>query len=270
MQLQKMYLTVFLFISLISVHAQTAKITTYNDKETKTSSGATAHEASIPMTNLSQTGSGGAKVYFLIEIINVKAITAKYRIMLMVNKKKDGNEEYAYSYELKVPSQNGKVPFIYADFMQGDYVARLVNKDNDKEVYAVNTFSIAGMAKPDYKSNSTFVFCKSVDDNWNAVGAVPKIKKGDCISFCTKPKNKMYESVMMWVIMRVKNNGTEEYVNDLQQDAGNDPYRFLATDNVCEFSAPGKYRIYLFDKTTYDTHHGISNEYYGKGDLTVE
>lgn len=264
-----LFLHVCILISISAV-SQAARISTYDEKEWKSASGTLQRDAGKPATSFSQAGNGGARVYFLIEIINVAAIKAKYRMELQVMKKKDGVEEYAYAMETYVPTKAGKVPFISSTFGEGSYVARLINKDNDKEIYAESNFSVAGMEKPNYKKNSTFVFCKSVDDGWNPVGVVKSIKAGSCIQFLYKAKDKIHHTFMIWKIVRLKTDGTEEYVNELQQNAGDDPYRFLATDNVCEFSKPGKYRVYLYDKNTYDSHHGTAEEYYGSGELIVE
>lgn len=75
---------------------------------------------------------------------------------------------------------------------------------------------------------------------------------------------------MIWYIERAKPDGTAEYVSDMQQDAGSEPYRFLSTDDVCTFNQPGKYTVYLLEKSEYDSHHGKSDNYLGKAVLTVQ
>lgn len=261
----------FVFVLGILNHslAQAVKLATYDAAQTMKDGRVIEEKPGKTVTAFQQKETGGARVYFVIDITNFSSIKAKYRLELQVYKQKEGNEEYAYSYEFMIPKDNGRV-WVYSDFTEGNYVARFLNKDDNSDIYATANFTVGASAIPDYKNNSTFVFCKSVDDNWNPVGQTTKIKAGDCIQFLYKAKDKIHDYFMEWEIVRLKADGTEEYVNDLLQNAGDEPYRYLATDNVCEFSTPGKYRVYLMSKNEYDSHHGVSDNYYGMAELIVQ
>ena len=266
----KSLLTSFLLILTVTViNAQAVKLATYDEAQTIKDGRVVDAKPGKPLTAFQQKETGGARVYFVFDIVNASAIKAKYRLELMVYKQKDGNEEYAYSYEFGIPKANGQI-WVFSDFTEGSFVARFVNKDDNSDVYATANFTVGASAIPDYKHNSTFVFCKLVGDNWNPVSATTKMQAGTCIQFLYKAKDKIHDYFMMWCIRRVKADGSEEYVNDLQQDAGQDPYRFLATDDVCDFSQPGKYRVYLMSKNEYDSQHGVSENYFGMAEISVQ
>lgn len=269
MPYKSLLIGLFVFVLTNISNAQSVKMATYDENQTIKDGSVVDAKPGKPMTSFQQKETGGARVYFVIDVANFSAIKAKYRLELQVYKQKDGNEEYAYSYEMGIPQKNGQL-WVFSDFTEGQYVARFVNKDDNSDVYATTNFTVGASAIPDYKHNSTFVFCKSVDDNWNPVNPVTKIQAGSCIQFLYKAKDKIHDYFMMWCIRRIKADGSEEYVNDLQQDAGQDPYRFLATDDMCYFSQPGKYRVYLMSKNEYDSQHGVSENYFGMAEITVQ
>jgi hypothetical protein len=189
-------------------------------------------------------------------------------------KKTAGGEEFAFEQSMKIPNKSGKLN-IKSNFSPGEYIARLVDKDNTSDVYGTGDFEVraANANSRDYKNNSKFYACKSVNNDWNPVGETTTIKAGSCIQFlykADKSQDKITHYFMYWSIRRIKADGSEDYINDLQQNAGDDPWRYLGSGDVCEFSKPGMYRIYLFDKETLDSHHGTSEEYYGKIELMVQ
>jgi hypothetical protein len=160
--------------------------------------------------------------------------------------------------------------------MPGEYVTRIYDKDNESDIYASGTFTVGAVSKSDYRSNSTFVACKSVNDDWEAVGETKKIAAGSCIQFLYKASKSMppiKNYFVVWAIRKVKSDGSLEYVNDLLQNVGDNGWRYCATNDVCEFSKPGTYRVYLVTKENSDSMHGdISDnaEYFGKMEFTVE
>lgn len=133
------------------------------------------------------TGAMGAPVYFEINFTDVSTIKAKHRLELQVYKKTGDNEEYAYSLEMGIPKAAGKIAR-YSTFTAGEYVARVVDKDNNSDVYGNTTFTVKQGAVADYKNNSTFVFCKKVDDNWNPVEPKTKSVRVNAFNFYTRQR----------------------------------------------------------------------------------
>ena len=266
----------FIILTLIfagKIIAQPVTITFYTEKHWTSSSGTEQYDFDKPATSFIP-GTNTAPVYIGLEFINPTAITAKDRLMLGVYKKKGEAEEYAYSQEMGIPKKKQGLK-VKSNFTPGEYVARIYDKDNESSVFGTASFSVGTASLPDYKHNNTFVACASVNDDWNPVGEKKSIKAGSCTSFlykASKSQPVITHYAMIWSIRRIKTDGSEDYVNDLQQmvEGGEKGWRFLSTDNVCEFSKPGTYRIYLFDKETSDSHHGVSDEYYGMMEFKVE
>ncbi len=251
------------------VLAQPMALTFLNEREYKSAMGDPQFEAGSEATTFTPKGNV-APVYFDIKFKDPAKITVKDKLQMSVFLVKNGAEEYAYQQEFGVPKKVGKIQF-HSNFPPGEYVARVFDKDNEKDVFASGTFKVTAATTPDYKNNCTFVTCKSVDDNWNPIGETKKIKAGECTQFLYKAKDKINNYAMVWAIRRVKPNGDEEYVNDLLQMLDGNPWRFVATDNVCEFSTPGKYRVYLIEKNESDAlHGGTISSYFGKMEFAVE
>lgn len=266
----------FLLLALgISAGAfgQAAHITFLTEKVYRNPGGSTDQFASDKEATSFTSQGKGAPVYIKLDFKEIAPIKAKDKLMLWVAERTSGGENYAYSQEMRVPKKTGSVE-IKSTFMPGEYVARLYDKDNESDVYGSANFSVADGGAPDYKNNSTMVACASVNDDWNPVGETKKIKTGTCVSFLYKaskslPPIKNY--FMVWAIRKVSANGEEEYVNDLLQNAGDDGWRFLATDNLCEFRTAGKYRVYILEKSESDALHGVvGHNYFGKMELMVE
>ena len=167
---------ILLFLSLFIVSnsfAQAVNITFYNEKEFKSKSGEPQFDADKETTIFTPKGNA-APVYISLDFTDPSAIKAKYRIELQVMKKKGDAEEYAFSQEMGIPKKKGGGK-IKSNFPPGDYIARVVDKENDKDIYGSATFTVGAVNKPDYKNNCTFVACKSVDYDWNAVGETKTI-----------------------------------------------------------------------------------------------
>jgi hypothetical protein len=267
--------TFFLLLALgitTGAFGQTGKITFLNEREFKSAVGSSRFEPDQETASFTSKGSG-AIVYIRAGFTDINGIRAKDKLMLWVAKKSGADEEYAYSQELRIPQKAGHTEF-RTNFTPGEYIARIYDKDNESDVYVASSFTVIDGGKPDYKNNSTMAACASVNDDWNPVGETKKIKAGSCIQILYKaskslPVIKNY--FMVWAIRKVAPNGDEEYVNDLLQTAGDDGWRYLAAENVCEFKTPGKYRVYILEKSESDALHGVvAQNYYGKMELIVE
>ena len=249
-----------------------AKLSTFNSKKEANYGGQTfGHVLGVPATTIAQDEFGGAYVYWKLDIINFKAIKVRYHLQMKVMQVKDGQESISYKLETLLPTKNG-FTYAFSQFTEGVYNIYLIDEDNPDDVYAKTTFTVLPMVKPDYKHNSTLVVCKSVDDNWNAVGATTKIKAGECMNFLFKAKDKVPGMVMIWNVVKVNKDGNEEYVNALDQGTVGKPFRYLATtDGVCSFNEPGTYRVYIFIKDDYDTglQRGENSKYMQKAEVTV-
>ncbi len=263
-------LAVFVGSASLAAIAQPVTITFLNEKKFKSSSNEWQFDADKEATSFTPDAAASSAVYIRMNFTDPKAITAKYRLSLVVYKQTSGGEEYAYSQELGIPKKPGFV-MLKSNFTEGKYVARVIDKEHESTVYGTANFSVSAATTPDYKHNNTFVACKSVNDDWNAVGETKKISAGSCIQFLYKAKDKINHYFVVWAIRYIKNDGGEEYVNDLLQNVGDDPWRYVATNDVCEFSKAGKYRVYLLDKAESDSMHGsIGDTYFGKMEFMVE
>jgi hypothetical protein len=274
--MKRLALSFAMAIAFILSNAQTTtnlqaiKITTYNAKYLKSESGTTQYDWGTMASTIAEPEFGGAVVYFRVDIQNFKAIKAKYRMQVVVMEVKDGKESINYQNDMFIPTKNGWT-YVYSQFSPGTYNVQVRDKDNPDDVYNKVSFTVTGRPKIDYKNNSTLVVCQSVDDNWNPVGLTTHFKAGQCMNFLYKAKDKMSYITMLWNVVRVKADGTEEYVTHLEQGAGNKPFRWLATESgICVFNTPGKYRIYLFEKESWDNRHDEDSKYVGKGEFTVD
>lgn len=91
------------------------------------------------------------------------------------------------------------------------------------------------------------------------------------MNFLYKAKDRLNYGFLVWSIAKVKADGTEEFINDLQQNLGDKPYRYAATtEGVCSFESAGKYRIYLYAKGEVDYRHDAESNYIGKTEFIVE
>lgn len=270
--MRRFFLLLFLWVAVTAANAQAIKVTPYNTKPgKKTTSGYTPHELGSPATVIAQDEFAGATVYWKIDVLNFKAIKAKYRLDFHVMQVKDGKESINYKKDLFIPTKNGSF-YLYSEFNEGDYVVYIRDQDHPEDVYSKATFTVPPKPKVDYKNNSTLVVCKSVDDNWNPIGQTAKIKAGECMNFLYKAKDKVGYAVMTWNVVKVNAQGNEDYVTHLDQGTEGKPFRWLATgDGVCAFQTPGKYRVYLFRKDDYDTsiQRGEDSNYIGKTEVTV-
>ncbi|MEP6676614.1 MAG: hypothetical protein ABJA78_15740 [Ferruginibacter sp.] len=260
-------------IIAVKTGTQAMKVTTYTSKKVANYGGQTfGHEVGVPASVIPQDEFGGAIVYWKLDVMNFKAIKAKYRLDMKVMQVVEGQETISYKLETFIPTKNGYT-FAYSQFKEGTYNIYVTDQDNPEDIYCKTTFTVPAIPKPDYKHNSTLVVCKSVDDNWNPVGATTKIKAGECMNFLFKAKDRVPGMVMIWNVVKVNKDGNEEYVNALDQGTTGKPFRYLATtEGVCSFNSPGKYRVYIFIKDDYDTgiQRGEDSKYMQKTEITVE
>ncbi|MBL0145019.1 MAG: hypothetical protein IPP48_03900 [Chitinophagaceae bacterium] len=72
---------------------------------------------------------------------------------------------------------------------------------------------------PYERKNFKIWTCKSIDDNWKAIGQTTKIKAGSCINLFFESTQKIKNLGMMrWGIFKVEADGKETYIN--QKDQG--------------------------------------------------
>ena len=151
-------------------------------------------------------------------------------------------------------------------------------------------FNLAAVAHPKYTPNATKVSnvadgftydrtkfkiwtCKSLDDNWKAIGQTNKIKAGSCINLYFESQVKIKNlGDMRWGIFKVEADGKEIYVNQLDQGVGQlTEWRKLTYEECNAFALKGNYRIYISTKDDADAYFGVNNKnYFAKADLTVE
>lgn len=261
---------------IATTHAPETVIQSGNNKGHKMGKAATSFEIQPGSNNPVQV------VYFNLQIVDPKKITARYKVTLQVLQiSPEGDESYAWHMDIPFVDRELKVnkQAVYSNFREGQYKVLIFDNDNENTVFYTGNFSVTSskaVTSVDYKQNSKFVICKYVDDNWNPVGETKNLKAGECCQFLYKAKDKIYvDNFMIWGIYLVKPDSSLEFVNELQQavsNEGGEGYRFLATDNVCEFSKKGKYRIYLVEKAEWDSHHGDAEscKYFGKTEFTVQ
>lgn len=209
-----------------------------------------------------------ARVFFTVTITDPAQITAAEGCALQVNLVTAEGEHYAYDQQTLVPTKNASF-WVSSTLREGAYVARYVDKDDATHVYAEMHFTVKPKPMPDYKSNSTIIFCTQVDDNWKAVGAKSVWKAGECIHFYFQSTLLVDPLYHTWSIRRVDADGKEQPVRDLNQGAGGVAFRKLATDDVCEFAEPGTYRVYLFGQDDLERHPD-SAVYLAKGEFVVQ
>jgi hypothetical protein len=267
-------LTLLIAITVLFCNAQAIKVTTYNSKVSPNKyTNTMGHEMGTPASVITQKEFGGAWVYWKVDILNYKAIKAKYRLDIKVMQVKDGQESLSYKNEMYIPTKNGW-QFLFSEFTEGTYNIYVRDQDNPEDVYSKATFTVPAIVKPDYKHNSTLVVCKSIDDSWNAVGATEKVKAGECMNFLYKAKDKIQGTVLTWNVVKINADGNEDYITHLIQGTQGKPFRYLGTnDGVCVFTTPGKYRVYLFERDNYDTQinrNENNSNYLGRTEITVE
>ena len=230
-----------------------------------------------PASEFMGTAKSGATVYIMYET-NPAAWKPDQVVTIQVTKKTPDGETYAETKYFK-PSYKPKTPmeklFFYSGYAIGEYIIRVVDKDDEKKIYYTGGFTVK-MAPDPNNATGTVWACDHVDDNWAAVGAVTRIKAGKCVNLLLKMPKQIDEVAFIgWIVYKVKADGTDgDYVDALQQTIQGVKLRYFATsDPVCMFAEKGKYRIYANDwysSNSGTTHTGNLTQYYGKMELVVE
>jgi hypothetical protein len=247
----------FLILALRSV-AGPVTITTHVDKN---------GEPGVATTEFTTDGIV-ARVFITLTIVDHTQVKAASGCDLQVKMVTAEGEQYAYNQQTIVPAQNGSF-WVSTTLREGNYVARYVDKDDAGTVFTEMRFVVKPKPMPDYRNNSTITFCTSVDDNWKAIGARTTWKTGECIHLYFQSTLLVDPLYHTWSIRRLSADGTEILVRDLNQGAGGQAFRKLATDDVCEFGEPGTYRVYLFGQDDLER-NGDKAVYLSKGELTVQ
>ncbi len=226
-------------------------------------------------------GENTLRMYVQTTVADFKKVKVQNKLHLIVKTMDKGNELIIHDWVWPALTKN-QVLSTNCYFSAGDYTINLVDNDNPTTVFATRSISVKPNAVKASSTSDGFAYdrnkfkiwtCKSVDDNWKAIGQTSKIKAGTCINLffesTIKIKNK---GSMRWGIFKIKANGTEEYVNQLDQGIGAlDEWRRLAYEECNAFATPGKYRIYISTKDDADAYYAVNNKnYYAKVDLTVE
>jgi hypothetical protein len=126
---------------------------------------------------------------------------------------------------------------------------------------------------PSYdRSKFKLWICRSVDDNWKAVGETNKIKAGTCITFFFESQEKIKNpGTMRWKIYKLGADGKEVFVNQKDQTLTLAEWRRMYYEEYDEFKSKGKYRIYIGIRNESEAYYGvIDKDYFAKADLVVE
>ena len=192
--------------------------------------------------------------------------------------KNDTNGEYVQNIDYAVSPKHTTAYARLTLNDAGKYFVRLVNYYNKAQVWAVTDFTVgADTVGPRAAGNTPagqgkVWICKSVDDNWNCVGAANEWKAN--AGFDVLFKNPTPVGVEFIGIIFYKQDATGkdvEFMNEYQQNIG-EKNRFYATGGN-EISLPaGMYSVYViaWGKREVMEHRGNLTEYFAKMTLTVK
>lgn len=227
------------------------------------------------------TGENTLRMYVQTNVADYKKMKVQNKLHLIVKTTDKGNELIIHDW-VWPPLAKNQMLTTNCYFPAGDYTISIIDYDKPEIVFASRSITVKPNAAkvsnvvdgfPYDRSKFKIWTCKSVDDNWKAIGQTSKIKAGSCINLyfesTIKIKNK---GSMVWGIYKIKADGTEEYVNQLDQGIGAlDEWRRLTYEECNAFATKGNYRIYISAKDDADTYYAVNNKnYYANVDLKVE
>lgn len=227
------------------------------------------------------SGENTLRLYIQTTVVDFKKMTVQNKLHLIVKTIDKGNELIIHDW-VWPPLTKNQVLSTNCYFPAGDYTISLVDNDKSEIVFATRSITVKPNAAkvsnvadgfPYDRSKFKIWTCKSVDDNWKAIGQTSSIKAGECISlfFESQEKLKNFGS-MRWGIFKIEPDGRETFVNQLDQGIGDlSEWRKLTYEECNAFAAKGKYRIYISTKDDADAYYAVNNKnYFAKADLIVE
>ncbi len=281
---KSLLIILFIITGISTIIAQTPTIKLYEFVSTKNSAGDISSKLGKELNTFTvPTTERTLRMYVQINITDFTKVKVKNKLQLIVKTIDNGNELIIHDWVWNALTKNQTLK-TDCYFPAGDYTISLVDNDNPEKIFTTRKISVlqnANLAEKQ-KNDEGFPFnrthfkiwtCKSVDDNWKAIGQTNKIDAGSCINLFFESTDKLKNfGSMRWGIFKVKLDGTEEYVNQLDQGIGQlELWRRLTYEECDAFSTPGKYRIYISTKDDADAYFAVNNKnYFAKVDLTVE
>jgi len=226
-------------------------------------------------------GENTLRLYVQTNVADFKKMKVQKKLHLIVKTTDKGNEEIIHDW-VWPPLTKNQVLSTNCYFPAGDYTITLVDNDNPEIVFAKrsiivkpNAAKVSNVADgfPYDRTKFKIWTCKSVDDNWKAIGQTNKIKAGSCINLFFESQNKLKNfGSMRWGIFKIEADGRETFVNQLDQGIGDlSEWRKLTYEECNAFATKGKYRIYISTKDDADAFYAVNTKnYFAKADLTVE
>jgi hypothetical protein len=226
-------------------------------------------------------GNDALQLFIYFDITDYKKLSVERGLHLIVASKGSTDGNNAFDWYWKPLTKNAPIYTNYT-FAAGDYTISLVDNDKPEKVFATRTITVLPNAAKAANTADGFRYdrshfkiwtCASVDEtSWKPIGATNKIKAGSCITLFFESKDKLKnEGPMRWGIYRVEADGTETIVSQKDQGISLEKWSKLYVEEWDEFSAKGKYRIYIATKYDSDSHYNVNgNHYFAKTDLEVE
>ncbi|MEO8211443.1 MAG: hypothetical protein ABI840_12865 [bacterium] len=267
----KKLLSVFFAFSAVyfysfTLHSQTITIDTYNTQEPPQGE----YDGRTPVKAFEITGGAERVVYFKYELGGNGAWMTHPLVLLVT--KDDGTVAYSYPFD-----PGGSSGIYYAastPLPEGNYTAKIVEGNDESSVWCKKDFTVSS-AMTKVAGSKDVIFCDYADDNWNPIGAVTKIKAGQCINFMVELPASMDLSTVAWEIYKVKKDGTDgDFISELMMtmNTKDNVKHFATTEKLCKFEKKGKYRVYAIDwyKRPVNSTVGNFSDYYAKGEIIVE
>ncbi len=281
---KSLLIILFIITGISTIIAQTPTIKLYEFVSTKNSAGDISSKPGKELNTFTVPNTERTlRMFVQINITDFTKVKVKNKLHLIVKTIDNGNELIIHDWVWNALTKNQTLK-TDCYFPTGDYTISLVDNDNPQKIFITRKISVmqnANLAdKP--KNDEGFPFnrthfkiwtCRSVDDNWKAIGQTNKIKAGTCINLFFESTDKLKNfGSMRWGIFKIKQDGTEEYVNQIDQGIGQlELWRKLTYEECNAFTTAGKYRIYISTKDDADAYFAVNNKnYFAKVDLIVE
>jgi hypothetical protein len=260
----------FLFAAVLftaaALRSQTISIDTYNKQEPAQGE----YDGRTPVSSFEISGGVNPVVYFKYELGGNGAWETHPLLLSVI--KDDGSVAYSYPFD-----PGGSSGIYYAastPLSEGSYTVKITEGSDESSVWCKKDFTVApAMSKVSGSKN--IIFCDYVDDNWNPIGTVTKIKAGQCINLMVElPSSEKIESIS-WEIFKVNKDGSDgDYITQLMM-AMNGPEsvkHFATTEKLCFFEKKGKYRVYAINWYDRPVNGSTGNfsKYYAKGEIITE
>lgn len=255
-----------LFLFSSGLFSQTISVQTFNKPEPPQGE----YDGRTPVTAYEVTDGSNPVVYINYELSGNGAWET-HPLLLLISKD-DGTVAYSYPFD-----PGGASGIYYATstpIPEGNYTVKIVEGSDESSVWCKKEITVAAAMTKVAGSNNV-IFCDYVDDNWNPIGTVTKIKAGQCVNFMVELPSAQKLSTVGWAIYKIKKDGTDgEFISELMMGAQNDggTKHFATTEKLCKFETKGKYRVYAIDWYERQINSTVGNytKYYAKGEIIVE